>query len=285
MEVVKLNNFYGDENRFFIGIVVDNDDSDLKLGRCQVRIFGIHDNWEDIPNSDLPWAQIVLPTTEGGINGLGTNPTLEVGAQVFGFFLDGTDSQLPLILGTIPKVMIPTEFQQSSSTNSSNPVLSSSTQKDASTAQSILSTPISGLIGSSNAEKAFNFFMMNGFTTIQSAAFVGNFALISGMELSTVDNATGFGIACWKSTRRAALTYYAQEINSAETTLETQLGWVVEELKGSSSSNYATAAAKVRGSNNIDTAVSRVKQFYLEDENIDLQSAIDIANDVYERFN
>ena len=93
--------FYGDQTRWFIGEVVDLNDPD-KLARIKVKIYGIHDD-DSIQNSDLPFAQVVAPITEGGTNGLGNPLGIQVNALVFGIFLDGMDSQLPLILGSIPK--------------------------------------------------------------------------------------------------------------------------------------------------------------------------------------
>jgi hypothetical protein len=90
--------FYGDTTRWFIGKVVDNNDP-LTLGRVRVRIIGIHDSIAE--QGDLPWASVVLPTTEGGVV-TGFPPSLDLGAQVFGIFLDGIQSQLPLIIGSIP---------------------------------------------------------------------------------------------------------------------------------------------------------------------------------------
>jgi len=95
--------FYGDQTRWFIGRVVSVSDP-LYLGRIKVRIFGVHsENTIDIPDSDLPWAQVVTPITEGGTDGLGNNLGVQVGSNVFGIFLDGTHSQLPLVVGSMPK--------------------------------------------------------------------------------------------------------------------------------------------------------------------------------------
>jgi len=98
--------FYGDNiNRFFFGTVVNNNDADLNLGRVQIRVSGLHG--PEVANSDLPWAQVMLPTTEPGTGGVGANPMIANGAQVFGVFLDGKDSQIPLVLGTVPKIDYP----------------------------------------------------------------------------------------------------------------------------------------------------------------------------------
>jgi hypothetical protein len=97
-----MNNFYGDNIRWWYGTVVNVDQDPLQLGRALVRIFGVHG--EEIPDNELPWASVVLPTTSGGISGIGTNPQLMPGAKVFGFFVDGKNSQVPLIFGSIPVV-------------------------------------------------------------------------------------------------------------------------------------------------------------------------------------
>lgn len=95
--------FYGDQTRWFVGRVVSLSDP-LQLGRVKVRIFGIHsENTIDIPDEDLPWAQIVTPITEGGTTGLGNILGIQLESNVFGIFLDGMHSQLPLVIGSLPK--------------------------------------------------------------------------------------------------------------------------------------------------------------------------------------
>jgi lysozyme len=112
--------FYGDNiNRFFFGIVVNNNDF-LNLGRVQIRVFGVHG--DNIQNYELPFAQVLMPSTEPGIGGAGTPRLIGIGAQVFGVFLDGKDSQTPLVLGTIPKIMIPSETRLGSTDGDNAPL-------------------------------------------------------------------------------------------------------------------------------------------------------------------
>jgi hypothetical protein len=92
--------FYGDQSRWFMGEVVDINDP-LQLARIKVRVYGIHSS--KILDRDLPWAQTVTPITEGGTAHLGNPLGVQVNALVFGVFLDGPNSQLPLILGSLPK--------------------------------------------------------------------------------------------------------------------------------------------------------------------------------------
>jgi hypothetical protein len=69
--------------------------------RFKVRIMGYHPyNTVELPNEDLPWAQCLLPTTSG--TGAGNNSTsvkVSPGDTVFGFFLDGDNAQIPVIMG------------------------------------------------------------------------------------------------------------------------------------------------------------------------------------------
>lgn len=100
------NNFieyYGDQTRWFLGEVVKVEDDPLKLGRVKVRVYGVHDDKELIQDAHLPWAQIVVPVTQGVHEGKGQYLGILVGTQVFGIFLDGQNSQLPMVIGTVPK--------------------------------------------------------------------------------------------------------------------------------------------------------------------------------------
>ena len=85
---------------YFYGIVEDRQDP-LMIGRVRVRIHGIHtDNKQHIASPDLPWCQVILPTTSAGLSGIGTQHGLIEGSTVFGYFRDGDLKQDPIILGT-----------------------------------------------------------------------------------------------------------------------------------------------------------------------------------------
>jgi len=71
--------------------------------RYKVRIIGLHDKEEEtIPSDQLPWAQVMYPVTAGGgqTNAKQT-PNIRQGNFVFGFFLDGQDQQVPIIMGVL----------------------------------------------------------------------------------------------------------------------------------------------------------------------------------------
>jgi hypothetical protein len=83
------------------GLVEDINDP-LKLGRCRVRIFGLQTPVKgDIPTDTLPWAHVMMPVNSASSSGVGISPTgILTGTWVVGFFRDGKDCQLPMILGT-----------------------------------------------------------------------------------------------------------------------------------------------------------------------------------------
>jgi hypothetical protein len=73
--------------------------------RRKVRIMGYHPtNEADLSNDDLPWAQVLLSTTAGsGAGNNATNLKISPGDSVFGFFMDGDNAQLPVIIGVFGK--------------------------------------------------------------------------------------------------------------------------------------------------------------------------------------
>jgi hypothetical protein len=73
--------------------------------RRKVRIMGYHpSNEDDLSNDDLPWAQVLLSTSDGsGAGNYATSIKIAPGDSVFGFFMDGDNAQLPVIIGVFGK--------------------------------------------------------------------------------------------------------------------------------------------------------------------------------------
>ena len=70
--------------------------------RCKVRIIGYHPFNDDLPEKDLPWAQVMMDAvTGGGQGGMGDSLTLVGGETALGFFLDGEEAQQPVIIGLL----------------------------------------------------------------------------------------------------------------------------------------------------------------------------------------
>jgi len=219
--------FYGDDTRWFVGVVKAINDPDL-LGRVRVRIFGVHTERTDlIADTDLPWANVVMPVTHGGTSGQTPATGIQVGAQVFGVFMDGGHSQVPLVLGSIPHNGAFRVKYDGPSDPNVQPVNSASSLQhkvgdqitsrmsaaledvgarptgqtlDAAQAAALNgATAGSGninidLIGESRAEQIFNFlreyFQSRGHRTpgLVAAAFVGNFMHEAGPKLEPNTN-------------------------------------------------------------------------------------------------
>ena len=73
--------------------------------RYKVRIMGYHPYDKSIlSDQDLPWAGCLLPVTAGsGAAKFSSSSKIRQGDVVIGFFLDGDNSQIPMIMGTFGK--------------------------------------------------------------------------------------------------------------------------------------------------------------------------------------
>ncbi len=85
----------------------DNDGSAPKdydyTNKVKCRIVGYHNpDKEILPTTDLPWASCLFPVMYAQRSGIGTNQQLQIGSWVVGFFMDGSSSQLPVVMGSIP---------------------------------------------------------------------------------------------------------------------------------------------------------------------------------------
>ena len=98
-----LNN-YGKLNMpnwvWWLGIIESRIDL-AKSGRYQVRIMGYHTHDKEIlPTSKLPYASVVNSVTNASTSGIMENPNLLLGSTVIGFFADGDECLMPVILGS-----------------------------------------------------------------------------------------------------------------------------------------------------------------------------------------
>ena len=230
-------NFYGDNVRWFIGVVVSNADP-LYVGRCRVRIYGAHnDDVNEVPEASLPWASCLVPTTEDGVSGLGRSPNIKPGAMVFGFFMDAKTSQQPVIMGSIPRIEVLDDEKISSQDAPAIDEIDIPAERNLTDVPSRGTTSsLESLVGSNNTEKAFNFLVGNGYSKEQSAGVCGNFIVESGMDPTIVSKVPGeasFGIAQWNPAagRLQRLEAYAADRNLDYRTLETQLQFFHYEFK------------------------------------------------------
>lgn len=214
--------FYGDDHRWFFATVINVIPPTGLEGRVKVRINGVHNpSTSEIPERDLPWAQVLIPTTEGGVSGIGRIPQLLAGSFVFGIFVDGRSSQIPLILGSLPRVEQPTSVQTATSVM---------TFKD----DDVFDAPLD-----LRRLQSMKFFIDNNYSPVHAAAITGG--LIGASSLITyfekTPNSGSVGIANWERTVSAGsrynglLRFAAQQNPSVDWKLySTQLKFVLYEL-------------------------------------------------------
>lgn len=83
---------------WWVGVVEDRQDP-LMIGRCRVRIIGTHtDDKTVLPTDSLPWAHPLHP-----VNNPNSYAPKE-GDMIIGFFMDSTDGQFPVMMGSVPGV-------------------------------------------------------------------------------------------------------------------------------------------------------------------------------------
>lgn len=297
--------YYGDETRWFMGIVVSVNDP-LELGRLKVRIFGVHDaNTSDISEGDLPWAQVVVPITEGGSSGIGTNTGIKEQAQVYGIFLDGKNSQLPLVVGSVPRFersVTADLFQQESTVpdqvqhdDRGGPAgLAAATRRT-----SMINADETFLSGSTNIEKTFNFFLTKeggGFEPHVAAAFIGNFYVESGAAANNGDlnpkarsspPERSFGVAQWNSAKAAGQRYqnlvrFAQDRNLQWDTLYPQLLFTIFELTGPMKHYYKLF--EIRKSKDVEEATFLIEARFENPHEKRQKRRVEIAEETLRRF-
>lgn len=90
-------------NPFYVGVVEDSRTDHLMLGRCKVRVVGLHiQDKAVLPTADLPWATLMSPANSAGSSGIGTSPIGPVeGSTVMVIFNDPPYNQQPVIIGSM----------------------------------------------------------------------------------------------------------------------------------------------------------------------------------------
>ena len=87
--------------RIWEGVVEDRNDP-LDIGRCRVRVFGLHtEDKSKIPTESLPWAIPMQGITSAAMSGIGETPVGVVeGTVVAIYFRDPGEYQHPVMMGT-----------------------------------------------------------------------------------------------------------------------------------------------------------------------------------------
>ncbi len=231
-----LSEFYGDNTRWFVATVVDASPPYGYEGRVKIRVHGLHtEDTRLIPQNDLPWAQCMIPTTEGGVSGIGRIPQLLPSALVFGFFADGLNSQIPIVMGSLPHIEFPSTTQDQQVLEDigedpkPNDIFSRVSRvfmpKDVDFRDDDTGN-IRTRVKESRHKATVRFFLNIGYTLKQSLAIAGSLSVTSGMRTGV--NVQAQGIANWSNDRFSKL----KEFNQEYTKFSIQLAFIAYELRG-----------------------------------------------------
>jgi len=264
--------FYGDDYRWFFATVVNATPPSGLEGRVKVRIYGVHNPLtSEIPEKDLPWAQVLLPTTEGGSSGIGRIPQLVTGAFVFGVFLDGVSSQIPLILGSLPRVEFPTSIQSGRKLTSPDKF-----EYNQERLQNVIAQPLkddkeaSASVGL-RRQQAMKFFIDNGYDLIHAASITGALEACSGFKTYDTNAAVDtVGIVKWKNStetgsRFSELLRFAAQYspNSDWRLFSIQLQFVLFELRN----RFSLVNSKMIFTTDIKSASKILNRDYIKGSN------------------
>lgn len=228
--------YYGDDFRWFVASVIDNSPPYGYEGRIKIRIHGIHSrDTNDITQEDLPWAQVMTPSDTFGGSGLGTHCQILPGTLVFGMFLDGIHSQLPMVMGSLPRVEYPSSVQAANRVDpATNPFSYVFRQSNAQLQDPVFYNPRQpDDTGPLPASDVARFFIDNGLNAKQASSVTGVLEEISGLDPAQTSN--GFGIAGLplNTPRYLRFVAYTNRLAPARSIndFEGQLIYVMHEIK------------------------------------------------------
>jgi len=255
--------FYGDDYRWFFGTIINAQPPAGLEGRVKIRINGVHNpEISEIPEKDLPWAQVLVPSTEGGISGYGRIPQMLAGSFVFGVFLDGVSSQIPLVLGSLPRTEFPTRTQTGRVSDRERSI-----RFQNSVTNELLNDDLRTTSTQLRRQQSMKFFLDNGYSLIHAAAITGGLQGVSAFETYNEDeDDTLIGIAAWNrsnvvGSRFNGLLSFSQSFQPIVDwrLYSTQLQYVLFELRN----RFSSANRRLKNTENIKEASSIINEYYL----------------------
>jgi hypothetical protein len=233
--------YYGDKNKWFIGIVkeISGDRS-----RVRVRIFGIHhieDN-TNLSDGNLPWAAVVYPVTGSQVNSGSPSHDLQPGTWVIGFFADGDECQRPIVTGVFNGGENSSQIY-----NTQDGFSDGDSGEGGSTEGGTFDASVpSSLPGKGNAEKIYNYFYMKlqqsgrvtGDIHTIASTIVGNLVAESSLNPGVVNSIGAAGLAQWLGSRRRDLERFAGVNRGVVPSMDKQLAFMWHEFNTTESGSF-----------------------------------------------
>jgi hypothetical protein len=226
----------------------------------------------------------MLPGTEPGVSGLGKSPQILPGALVFGIFLDGIESQVPMVIGSMPRKELPNSNQNVTSGQYTPNQYNKTNQVSEFVHPDIPDPTVQGdvtITQRQNRTIVMKFFIDNGYTQAQAAGMTGV------LEVGAQFNPKGLGgIAGWSGTRYQKLTEYTKTLGPLAKidNLAPQLLYILHELKTShrAAAGELQACTWMTDEKNLGRGSAAVfLNLYYPNPGLDLQAAEQAANSIY----
>ena len=243
-----------DKQIFYFGVVEDARSDPLMLGRCKVRVVGLHtENRSDLPTDMLPWALPLQPITSAGISGIGTSPTgIVEGAWVMVIFMDNAMQQ-PIMMGTVGgyNEALPFDFDNQATTETTKVYDETYDPKPAEEGLNP-PTPESAMSGSGG--------LFSSIVTAVSTASLPGFDTTglptsASTALSSVQSSVGNTIAGQVGEATASLTSIATAIENAAAEVLTSLSTAVTNF----AQNASAAVQGILNSVSLDSIMGELK--------------------------
>jgi hypothetical protein len=137
-----------------------------------------------------------------------------------------------------------------------------------------------GLSGNDNQQQAFNFFIKQGLTPIQSAAIVGNFEWESHLNPTITNGIGAHGIAQWTGGRLQQLQDFAKSQNQNPDDFLIQLNFVWREL----TTNYQKVLSELKSADSLQTANHIIFSEYENPGDSTEPDRLKNATDIYTQY-
>lgn len=140
------------------------------------------------------------------------------------------------------------------------------------------------IAGNNNVEKAWNFYISQGFSKEATAGILGNYMRESRMNPSIIErgNNIGFGIAQWSFGRRINLEKWTKQNKYVSNSLEAQLRFSIVEMQNMSFGKYNYSSFKKI--NNVREATAVFEKYFERAGVVAIEERTRYAEEIYRKY-